>query len=150
MRYEIIQIGLESHDQALKLLKRFFVEEDFIIPADMAESLRKLIEGPATAVFTAQSDGKYLGVATVTSSVGLEYSRSAELEDLYILPEARGYGIASSLIEAICAWGIEHGCTTLLVTITKHGESQYNLTEFYQRRNFINSGRIILERFLSN
>ena len=150
MQFEIKKIGLESHGRALALLRRFFIEEGFVIPINMSDSLTKMIQSPTSAVFAACVDGEHIGVATVSSSVGLEYGRSAELDDLYIIPEARGQGIASALIETVCEWSTKLGCSTVLVTVTPLGEAQHQLIEFYQSRKFVHSGRIILERNLSH
>jgi GNAT superfamily N-acetyltransferase len=87
-----------------------------------------------------------VGIATVTTSVGIEYGRSAELEDLYVLPEARGGGVATALIEAVCDWSCKQGASVVLVTVTPEGESEHGLLSYYQRRGFTNTGRVILER----
>ena len=143
----IQQIGLESSDAAFRLLQRFFREEGFSTPAEeMASSVRTMLTHPGSAVFLASRGSEALGVATVTTSVGIEYGRSAELEDLYVLDSVRGMGIASALIDAVCDWCRDQRCTTVLVTITPQGETSHGLLGFYQRRGFINEGRVILER----
>ena len=143
----IQQIGLESSDAAFRLLQRFFREEGFSTPAEeMASSVRTMLTHPGSAVFLASRGSEALGVATVTTSVGIEYGRSAELDDLYVLPSARGMGIAGALIDAVCDWCRDQGCTTVLATITPQGETTHGLLGFYQRRGFINTGRVILER----
>jgi aminoglycoside 6'-N-acetyltransferase I len=143
------KVGIESLDIALRLLQRFFSEEGFHTPAEeMRLSLHAMITGPSSAVFLARRDKEVLGVATVATSVGIEYGRSAELDDLYVLPEARGSGVASALIEAVCSWCHQQRCTTVLVTVTPEGEAAYKLIAFYQGRGFVNAGRVILERSL--
>jgi len=142
----IQQIGLESFDAAFSLLQRFFREEGFSTPAEeMASSVRIMLAHPSSAMFLASRGSAELDEETVTASVGIEYGRSAELEDLYVLDSARGMGIASALIDAVCDWCRDQGCTTVLVTITPQGESTNGLLGFYQRRGFINTGRVILE-----
>ncbi len=146
--FEIVQIGSKSFEAAYELIQRFFREEGFRETGKMRNALEMMITGPGSAVFLANQAGRALGVATVTTSVGLEYGRSAEMEDLYVLPEERGKGIASALIEAACAWCAEQNCSVLLVTVTPEGESAYGLTNFYKKRLFYDYGRIILERTL--
>jgi GNAT superfamily N-acetyltransferase len=145
------RVGIESFEMALDLLGRFFNEEGFAMPsAQLRSSLRVMLTAQDSAVFLAWGAGDATGVATVTTSIGLEHGRSAELEDLYVLPEARGGGVASALIEAVCEWCRERGCTAVLVTVTPEGEATHQLLDYYQRRGFINTGRLILERALES
>jgi aminoglycoside 6'-N-acetyltransferase I len=142
----IRQIGLESYEAAFALLERFFREEGFDTPErDMRPSLSTLLVDPNSTVFLAEEGGRAVGVATVTSSVGVEYGRSAELEDLYVLPQARGRGVGKGLIEAVRAWCRRKGCTALQVVVTPEGEARHRLTDFYRRRGFAHTGRVILE-----
>jgi aminoglycoside 6'-N-acetyltransferase I len=146
----IEKIGGESLDVALHLLRRFFSEEGFDTPAEeIRSSLAAMLASANSAVFLARRGEEVQGIATVTTSVGIEYGLAAEMDDLYVLPRARGKGIASALIEAVCAWCREQGCTTVLVTVTPEGEAAHGLVDFYQRRSFANTGRVILERNLS-
>lgn len=82
------EVGVESFETAFGLLERFFREEGFSTPAqEMRTSLRAMMAAPSSTVFLSWRGQEAVGVATVTTSVGLEYGRSAELEDLYVLPE---------------------------------------------------------------
>ena len=84
------------------------------------------------------------GVATATWSAGVEYTRSAELGDLYVVPAARGRGIAAALIEAVTDWSRAQGCRALLVTVAPDGELSHGLTGFYVRRGFTDEYRKLL------
>jgi GNAT superfamily N-acetyltransferase len=145
----IQKVGIDSFDVAFCLLERFFREEGFNTPAEeMRSSLRTMMTAPGSAVFLAWRGREAVGIATVATSVGIEYGRSAELEDLYVLPQARGSGVASALIDAVCTWCLEEGATVVLVTVTPEGEADHKLLDYYQRRGFIHTGRVILERAL--
>jgi aminoglycoside 6'-N-acetyltransferase I len=149
--FEIHQAGMNKFEDAFYLLERFFSEEGFDTSAEvMRSSLHAMIIDPKSAVFVAQHKEKSIGVATVTTSVGIEYGRSAELEDLYVLPEARGFGIASTLIEEVCNWCVSEGVNVLLVTVTPEGDEEHKLLDYYQRHGFTNTGRLILERTLED
>jgi aminoglycoside 6'-N-acetyltransferase I len=146
----IEKIGPEALEPAFALLRRFFLEEGFDTPAEeLRASLRVMLTAESSAVFLAWSGDKPVGVATANSTVGLEYGRSAELEDLYVLPDARGRGVAGGLIEAACDWCERRGCSTLLVTVTPAGDAAHDLAGFYERRGFANTGRIIMARTLN-
>jgi aminoglycoside 6'-N-acetyltransferase I len=145
----IQQVEVDSFETAVRLLEQFFSEEGFDTPPQqMRVSLQTMIAGPGSTVFLARRGQEAVGVATVTTSVGLEYGRSAELEDLYVLPKERRSGVASALIEAVCAWCREKGVSVVLVTVTSEGESEHGLTDFYRRRGFSATGRVNLERNL--
>jgi len=85
-----------------------------------------------------------VGVATASWSAGVEYTRSAELNDLYVAPAARGRGIAAALIDEVVAWSRGQGCRALLVTVTPDGELSHGLTGFYVRRGFSDQYRKLL------
>jgi aminoglycoside 6'-N-acetyltransferase I len=145
-KVSVQQIGLESYDAAFALLLRFFREEGFDTPErEMRPSLSTLLVDPDSTVFLAEQNGQAVGVATVTSRVGIEYGRSAELEDLYVVPEVRGRGTGTALIDAVRAWCRRKGCTVLDVVVIPEGEAKHGLTDFYLRRGFANTGRVILE-----
>lgn len=147
--YLIKQTNIESLEPALELVARFFREEGFDTPADAQHSnLLTLLSSPASAVFLAWRDAKAVGIATVTTSVGLEYGLSAEMEDLYVLPSERSAGIAHALIAEVITWCKDKGVSAILVTVTPEGEKKHKLLEFYQQQGFANHGRLILERSL--
>ena len=146
----IEQVGLESFEVVFHLLQRFFSEEGFKTREEhMRVSLHALIEDANSAVLLAWCDSEALGVATVTVSVSVEYRLAAELGDLYVLPHGRSRGVASALIEAVCAWSLRRGCSQVLVTVTPEGEANHGLTRFYEKRRFMYTGRILLSRALA-
>lgn len=144
---EIQPVSQAQHEEAFSLLQRFFVEEGFDTPIEvMRSSLQLMLADPGCAVFLARQGSQTVGVATVTTSLGLEYGRSAEIEDLYVLPEARRQGIAVALIEAACAWCREAGVSVVLVTVTPQGNASHGLLDYYTQRGFATTGRVIMER----
>lgn len=145
----IQQVDDTSYEEALALLKRFFCEEGFKSPAiGLEAAFKDMLKDPNGAVFIARLEGKAVAVATVTLSIGLEYGRSAELDDLYVLPESRGIGVARAMIEAVAAWSTSKGVSALLLTVTRAGEEKHDLINYYARQGFNNSGRLILERHI--
>jgi aminoglycoside 6'-N-acetyltransferase I len=145
----IERIGSESIDPALNLLAHFFLEEGFETPeAQIRVNLTAMLASTHAAIFLAKQAGKSLGIATVTTSMGLEYGLSAELEDLFVLTHARGRGIATALIDVVCEWCHQQGCSVILVTVTPQGAAAHNLMDFYLQRGFVNTRRVLLERSL--
>lgn len=145
-KYLIKQVKTESFEPALELVTRFFREEGFDTPAEaLHENLLAMLSSPTSAVFIAWRDTKSVGIATVTTSVGLEYGLSAEMEDLYVLPSERSTGIARALLEVVITWCRDKGVSAILVTVTPEGDKKHNLLDFYQRQGFVNHGRFLLE-----
>jgi GNAT superfamily N-acetyltransferase len=145
----IQEAGPDSFGAALSLLERFFSEEGFSTPAhEMGEPLRAMMADPGSNVFLAWRGDQAVGVATVTTSVAIEYGRSADLDDLYVLPAARGSGVGRALVEAVSAWSKDQGASILLVTASPEGQLEHGLLDYYRRRGFTNTGRLILERAL--
>lgn len=134
-----------EHGLALPLLERFFSEEGFTTPREqIREQLAALLAGDESAVFLAWVGSAAVGVATVTTTHGLELGLSAELEDLYVLPGARSRGIGAMLIDATRAWCRDRGCLSVSVVVTPEGQEAHNLIEYYRRRGFDETGRTIL------
>ncbi len=142
----IQQAGLEEKADALALLRRFFAEEGFpVAPELLAERLEVMIRHTErSAVFLAWQGEQAVGVATVTLSFGLEFGYSAELEDLYVLPEARGQGMAQALMEAAEDWSRRRECSMMMAVVTPEDQVSRALQRFYLARGFRASGRMPL------
>lgn len=85
-----------------------------------------------------------MGVATVTTTRGIEFGISAELEDLYVVPQARAAGVGSALIGAVKDWCRSQGCSLVAVIVTPEGQAAHNLIEYYNARGFRETGRTLL------
>ena len=145
----ISRIGREHSPAAFELLRRFFIEAGFATSLDQVnDSLDVMIGHPSTAVFLAWQTGAPVAVATVSYTPSLEHGLYAEIEDLYVLPEARGRGVARSLVEACCQWCRAQGCSSVEVCVTPEAEAAHHLTHFYDRLGFIDTDRSLLSRAL--
>lgn len=143
-------IEIESSNEAqfestAALLISFFAEEGFsTAPELIRKNLKLFLEDGATAVFLAEGEEKAVGVATVTTTFGIEFGLSAELEDLYVLPEARNQGAARMLINAVQDWCKRRDCLTLAIVVTPEGETKNGLSNFYQKLGFVETDRRIM------
>jgi len=147
---QINQVGEAEEAAAFDLLKRFFIEEGFGTPeATVAQGLRAMLHHPGTAVFLVREGDLAVGVATVRYTPSLEHGLYAEIEDLYILPEARGRGVAKLLVDACCDWCHEQGCSSVEVCITPEGEADHSLSRFYERLGFADTERRLFSRALA-
>ncbi len=139
---ELQQAGADHLDDAVLLLERFFTEETFDTPVDQVRPrLAALLGREDSAVFLARLGGRAVGVATVTASMGVELGLSAEMEDLYVLPEARGKGAGSALITAVRQWCASRCCSLVAVLVTPEGQAAHNLVAYYRSRGFRETGK---------
>jgi aminoglycoside 6'-N-acetyltransferase I len=144
------RIGVSGFEEALPLIERFFVEEGFHTSLEqIRKQLFELLADPDSAVFLAWHGTTPIGAATVTTSQGIELGLSAELEDLYVLPEARRLGVGHALIEAVSNWCRRQGCSLVSVIVTPEGHAAHDLIGYYQRQGFEETGRTLLFHHLN-
>lgn len=137
--------GPESFDPAFQLLQRFFAEEGFATPAEhIRQNLEAFLRDERYAVFLAYGEAEAVGIATVSTATSIELGRMAEIDDLYILPEARNRGIAKNLIEAALDWLRAQGGVYVQVTVTPEGEAAHGLIRFYTKLGFHHTCRTLL------
>jgi GNAT superfamily N-acetyltransferase len=134
---------------AIVLLQRFFVEEGFSIEAEVIAKNTKMLAGlPTCGLFVAEGNGEVIGVATLSLEFGIEFGWSAEMGDLYVLPEWRGKGVSRILVDGAEAFLRAKGAAGYQVTVTPFAEEHHALGRFYQKLGFESEGRLILSRRL--
>jgi GNAT superfamily N-acetyltransferase len=144
-------LALASQDDCPKLLammQDFYIEDavafnDNVMPA----LLRELLETPEYGrVYLVQQQQSTLGYAILTWRFCLEYGgKVAHLDELYLLPPARGQGVGRLLIGALCTECAAHGASTLLLdTVMQNAGAR----EFYRKLQFEDSARTLQYRHL--
>ena len=87
-------------------------------------------------------DGRVIGMASLSVSMGPGISKNAYLEDFVVDAEARTGGVGSALWDEMLAWGREKGCKRMEFTCgngreiaqafyKKHGAEVYD-TNFFR------------------
>jgi GNAT superfamily N-acetyltransferase len=131
---------------AIDLLNRFFAEESFDgNPSMIAGNLSAMLTDDNCWAALAVDNAKPVGIITASLIRDIEYGRVAEFGDLYVLPEARGRGVAQALVSAGKDWCKRKGCAAILLTITAEGDAAHGLTNFYKRFGFQVTGRMVAE-----
>jgi GNAT superfamily N-acetyltransferase len=78
------------------------------------EQAALLAEHPAAEVLVAEREGAPLGFAVVFDLPEIVFARRCgQLDDLFVLPAARGQGLARALIAECCALGLARGWSHL-------------------------------------
>jgi GNAT superfamily N-acetyltransferase len=143
--------GNDDLAEAVHLLQRFFREEGFdTLDEVIAENTRRMAALDVCGLFVAEQDARTIGVATVSMEFGIEFGWSAEMGDLYVVPEWRGKGLSRMIVEAVEAFLISRGARGYQVTVTPYAAQHHDLAKFYDRLGFNAEGRMILWRDLSS
>lgn len=133
---------------AIQLLQRFFREEAFTTPNEtIAAHVARMLSLEQCAVILAEQAGEAVGVATVSMEFGIEYGWSAEMGDLYVVPQHRGRGVSRALVGAAEGWLRAMGAAGYQVTVTPHG-ADAELRRFYLGLGFSAEGRELLYKRL--
>jgi GNAT superfamily N-acetyltransferase len=99
-------------------------------------------------VLTVTYDGLIVGVAYATSILSLEHGGwSGWLEELYVLPEWRGNGLGTRLLDAVIAGAIERGWIALDLEVDV---SHQRVVSLYASRYFQPVSRSRFVRHLRN
>jgi GNAT superfamily N-acetyltransferase len=141
---EIVPVDAHNTQMTVSLLHRFFQEEGF--PGDrsmIAANLDRMRRDDNHWAALALNKGHFVGIVTVTSMLYIEWGRLGEIADLYVLPEARGNGVARRLVHAAIDWCRSRGCSAVAVITTPQGEAAHGLSNFYSRLGFAATGRTI-------
>lgn len=129
----------------LPLAVAFYAEDGFATSEHALRSnLAALLASPAARVAVVHSADHLLGFAVSTTSFGLENGLIAELEDLFVVPSARGRGLAGRLIADSAGWAREQGCRRLELVIAPNGRDVGHLFDYYLAQGFLDDGRRLL------
>jgi GNAT superfamily N-acetyltransferase len=148
---EVRQAHPDELSAVLDLATAFYIEDGFTTPVwQLRQNLGVLLDSDSARVAVARAhDDEMVGFAITTLSFGLEYGRSAELGDLFVLPEHRRTGIGGALIDDSAYWARSRGCRTLELVVAPNGNNGAHLFSYYARRGFADEGRRVLSRDLA-
>ena len=93
------------------------------------EWFNDIINSPWHDLLVAEEDGKILGIASVSVTMGPGIRKNAYLEDFVTDSEVRGKGVGSAIWNAYEAWAKEKGCKNLEFTC---GHGREKSQEFYK------------------
>jgi GNAT superfamily N-acetyltransferase len=142
-------LSTDDPSSAEVLLQKFFTEEGFETPAEViTRNLQTMLGLDICAVIIAETGNDLIGIATVSMDFGIEYGWSAELGDLYVLPEWRGRGVSRLLVRTVEDYLRSKGAAGYQVTLTTHASEHHDLKSYYLSLGFESEGRNLLYRTL--
>jgi GNAT superfamily N-acetyltransferase len=121
-------------DEVAGLLHDFNVEYDVASPgaAVLAPRLRELLAGESTVAILA--GGPAVGLALVTLRPNVWYAGPvALLDELYVVPELRGRGIGTAVVELLLATARERGVGLIEINVD---QADVDAQRFYERHGF--------------
>lgn len=121
-------------DEVARLLHDFNVEFDTPTPgvAVLSARLRDLLAGPAT--FSVLAGTPATGVALVTLRPNVWYPGPvALLDELYVVPELRGQGIGTAIIERVVSTCRSRGVGAIEINVD---EGDVDAQRFYEGHGF--------------
>jgi RimJ/RimL family protein N-acetyltransferase len=89
----------------------------------------------ARVMFVAVEDGNWLGMAGASEHP--DKPGTVSLWWLWVVPAARGHGLAGRFLQARADWAARHGATTLELAVA---ESNAAATALYRRLGFVPTG----------
>ena len=147
-----LQFGLagESEGDALvNLVRAFHREEGRALDAHGEAAVRQITRGePFARAWIAREDGRAIGYVVITLGYSIEYGgRDGFIDDLYLVPAARGRGRGRKLLEFALACAAELGIRTLHLEVEPGNASA---TRLYRSAGFEETGRRLMRMRLSS
>lgn len=126
--------GPDDADVIARLLHDFNTEFDTPSPgaAVLARRLRVLLAEPSTCSILAGEPAVAVALVTLRPNVWFE-GQVALLDELYVVPELRGTGIGSAVIELLVRTCADRGVDLIEINVD---EGDVDAQRFYERHGF--------------
>ena len=134
----------EAHvDILLRLARAFHAEEGRSLDADSAAAVVGIARGePLARGWIVRSSGRAVGYVVITLGYSIEYGgRDGFIDDLYLVPEARGRGWGRCLLDFACDEAKRLGIRTLHLEVEVGNDRAVRL---YRGAGFEQTGRKLM------
>ena len=127
------------------LYARFYSEDPIDVSHDsIRKNLGAMVLDERAAIWIAEDDKDIIGFASASLTLGVEFGWASEIEDLFVLPEHRGKGLAKRLLLTAIDWAEKCGASEILLVVTPEAEADQGLVAFYEKLGFSKSDRIVM------
>jgi ribosomal protein S18 acetylase RimI-like enzyme len=123
-----------------KLLKAFFSHEGREV-RHLQQNVEAILCDPGRGFFTLADES---AVATTTIRISASGGASAEIEEIWVQPSARGQGLGSRLLRAAVAECRRRGIKSIELRVTPD-DQELGIPDFYTKLGFSHGGRLIYE-----
>jgi GNAT superfamily N-acetyltransferase len=128
----------------ISLMQAFYAESDFPLASEPASRAFEalLADDRLGAIWLAEDGGTAVGHVVLTLCYSMEYGGlRGFIDDLFVLPRARGHGIAADLLAATRAGAAARGVRALHVEV---GPANDTARRLYARAGYVDSGHLLL------
>ena len=133
----------------VELARAFYDEDGFATTdAELERNFGVLLELDDAHLMLAFASGAAIAFSLSTAGFVLESGWVVELQDLYVVPSARGRGVGTALVEDAARWAETRSAALLEVVVAPNGHDVTHLFDYYRARGFVDEGRRILVRGL--
>jgi ribosomal protein S18 acetylase RimI-like enzyme len=145
----LIRRGVPADEpQLLELVRQYWCFEGItgFDPANLAPLLRRLTAEPELGVvWVAEAGDELVGYLLTVNSFSLEQQGLiAEIDELFVVPAARTYGVGAALLGVAESELAEAGCVCLQLQL---GKDNYGGRAFYRRHGYLErSGYELLDK----
>jgi len=123
-----------------RLLKAFFSHEGREV-RHLRQNVEAILYDPGRGFFTLSGDA---AVATTTVRISASGGASAEIEEIWVQPSARGQGIGGRLLRTAVAECRRRGIESIELRVTPD-DQELGIPDFYTKQGFSHGGRLIYE-----
>lgn len=127
---------LENKKILNELMQQQFKEHEIIYTAEiLATAIQVMLERNDLGCFLiAKEKERVIGLAAISYAWTLEHGgKSAWLDELYVLPEYRGRGVGSELVEHVIEEVGREGCRAIDLEVE---EEHWRAERLYERKGF--------------
>ncbi|HUB12155.1 MAG TPA: GNAT family N-acetyltransferase [Acetobacteraceae bacterium] len=134
-------------DLLLHMARTFHREDGHPLTPDGEAAVRHIIAGePLAQAWIVRSNGSAAGYLVITLGYSIEYEgRDGLIEDLYLVPEARGRGLGRQVLLFALAQAAQLGIRTLHLEVDTGNAAAHRL---YRAAGFEATGRRLMRRRL--
>jgi GNAT superfamily N-acetyltransferase len=132
--------SMEDAPLVVKLLKAFFSHEGRDVK-HLGQNVQAILDDPGRGFITLAGDK---GIATTTIRISAGGGASAEIEEIWVQPSARGQGLGAKLLRTAVTECRRRGIESIELRVTPF-DQEIGIPDFYTKQGFTHGGRLIYE-----
>lgn len=123
-----------------RLLRSFFSHEGRVVE-HLDQNVDAILVDPGRGFFTLAGDR---GLASTTIRISAGGGASAEIEEIWVQPSARGQGMGAKLLRTAVSECRRRGIESIELRVTPD-DQELGIPDFYTKQGFSHGGRLIYE-----